>query len=430
MAEQTITNNGDEKKELMSGKPRKNAFIIILAILIVVAGVFNYFNNKSISQDETVKQEGLNEKKIKDSAQKSISIEEMTKAVERSEPTSSASNEEIDKLKKDLDKEKSRNKSIESLNNPPVNNSHNGDGYASVNGTNPNSPEELKRRNEEMIAGSQIYYSSTNKKGLLGLDQGGDEIQNLYKEQNNLLRDTLNQGSNVPDEKESSDILGKHPILKQDQDANWLKEQSQSQNSRQLEAVRVTKAINPNKTIYEGTVLPVAVTQVTSSDFPGKFAVKTTRPVYSRNGQVLLDRGATILGVANTNVRPGQERVQAAFYRIITNKGDSIYLSGMQGVDEEGVIGLNGDINNHYFKMFAASFGVALLQNIIQKNDNGITVNNPSGDVSISTGAVETLGDIAKTQLERNKTLPPTIKLIAGKEFNITVVKDIIVDVD
>jgi type IV secretion system protein VirB10 len=411
----------EEKEKLVAGKPRRNIYVVLVGMALVFTIGFAIFDQYNKSGETENDKEVANKLKVDESNSKSLSIEDMTKKVEREKPKDVRESEEVARLKQDLEKEK--RKSLNQLNSAQVNKSSDS---TNIDANEANSAyDNEKTRHVDAVSTSAIYSASSNSVSKKQPSDIDDEITKLYKEQNERL---MNLGNvSIPNDSEitKADI----PVtLKQDKDEQWLKNQSKLDATHQ--PIKVSKGSYPDKTIYESTVIPVVVSQVTSSDFPGKFKVATTRPIYSKSGKELLSKGSTILGMANTDVRPGQQRVQAAFYRIITPKGDSIYLPGMQGVDEEGIIGIKGDVNNHYFKMFASSFGIAFIQSLMTKNDSSVNVNNPSGSVSITTGAIETLGDVARTNLERNKTIPPTITLLPGMEFNITVVKDIVIDVE
>lgn len=416
MTTENISTSNVDKEKLIEGKPRKNIILVILGIVFLFAVVMTYINNSTKKEEASVNKEETDEKKITEASKKTISIEELTGKIERNKPKEEVESETIAKLKYDLEKEKSNKAKLDtSVTQSKVNNS---------NLNNANIVDE-KTAHEELVATSPIYLPSRGS-GLKNelTDNMQDVLNKLYQDQGKRIDDANIQAP--AGENGATNSLNSQLTTHQDRNTSWLTDQSSTDYTHA--PVKVNPAKNADNTIYEGTIIPVAVSQITSSDFPGKFKTVTTRPIYSKSGKILLAKGSTVLGIANTNVRPGQERVQAAFYRIITPKKDSIYLSGMQGVDEQGVIGVNGDVNNHYFKIFASSFGVALIQSLLTKNDNSVNVNNPSGDVTIETGAVKTIGDVATAQLERNKTIAPTITLKAGQEFNITVTKDILIE--
>ena len=115
----------------------------------------------------------------------------------------------------------------------------------------------------------------------------------------------------------------------------------------------------------------------------------------------------------------------AAFTRIIRPDGSSINLAGMPGADQIGQAGLQGDVNNHFWKMFSSSFLIAGVSWLFDKNsDNTVVVNNSTTQTPTEmTG--EILKDVSKTILDRNTTIQPTITIEKGQKLNVVVNKDI-----
>ncbi|CAM5523747.1 type IV secretion system protein VirB10 [Thauera mechernichensis] len=144
-----------------------------------------------------------------------------------------------------------------------------------------------------------------------------------------------------------------------------------------------------------------------------------------RSSTLMIPKGSKLIGQYNADIRIGQERMMAAFSRIIRPDGSSINLAGMPGADQIGQAGLHGDVNNHFWKMFSSSFLIAGVSWLFDKNsDNRVIVNNSTTQTPMEmTG--EILKDISKTILDRNTSIPPTITVEKGQKLNIIVNKDI-----
>jgi type IV secretion system protein VirB10 len=109
-----------------------------------------------------------------------------------------------------------------------------------------------------------------------------------------------------------------------------------------------------------------------------------------------------------------------AFERLILPDGTSFDLPPAPGSDMRGAAGIEGNVNNHFFKMFISSFFVAVLAD---------KTTMPSGQTNIgtsgpTTAAGQVLVDVSKSILERNRVIAPTITVPQGQRINVEVVSD------
>lgn len=176
-------------------------------------------------------------------------------------------------------------------------------------------------------------------------------------------------------------------------------------------------------TLIQGKVIPAVLGKSLNSDLPGDITAFTTTDIYdSISGQsLLIPKGSQLVGEYANAPRPGQVRLMFAFSRIVLPNGMSFALPGNKGQDGSGMSGLEGDVNNHYFKRFASAFFVAVLA---QKYDNqqvSGTVIQPAGP---QTAVGQVLTEIAKSDLNRNRDIPPTITIPSGTRINVQVAAD------
>jgi len=184
---------------------------------------------------------------------------------------------------------------------------------------------------------------------------------------------------------------------------------------------------HPGPVIHQGVIIPAVLLTALNSDLPGQISALVSMDVYDsvRSSTLMIPKGSKLIGQYNADIRIGQERMMAAFSRIIRPDGSSINLAGMPGADQIGQAGLHGDVNNHFWKMFSSSFLIAGVSWLFDKNsDNRVIVNNSTTQTPMEmTG--EILKDISKTILDRNTSIPPTITVEKGQKLNIIVNKDI-----
>jgi type IV secretion system protein TrbI len=73
--------------------------------------------------------------------------------------------------------------------------------------------------------------------------------------------------------------------------------------------------------------------------------------------------------------------------RIIFPNGESIDLQGMPGMDRQGYAGFNGNVNNHYLRLFGSAILMSIIgtsaQLAVPTSDNVLTP--PNSTTSLST---------------------------------------------
>ncbi|CAN7325922.1 TrbI/VirB10 family protein [Rhizobacter sp. LjRoot28] len=176
--------------------------------------------------------------------------------------------------------------------------------------------------------------------------------------------------------------------------------------------------------LYQGTVIPSVLTRRINSDMPGVVTARVSMDVYdSRTSRrLLLPKGALLVGAYNHDVKPGQSRLQFAFTKLKMPDGSTFDLPGAGGSDAAGQAGMEGDVDRHFLR----TFGSALLLGVIADRVTRIAA-LPSGG-SQGQGGISATGqvfvDTARAELERNKSIPPTVTLEEGTRLNVEVVRD------
>lgn len=184
-----------------------------------------------------------------------------------------------------------------------------------------------------------------------------------------------------------------------------------------------TMTVGSRYVLLQGKIIPAVLTRDINSDLPGEVTACSTIDVYDSivSQYLLVPRGSCFVGRYQNAVRAGQERLMFAFTRLMLPDGQSMDLPGMSGADLAGSAGVEGDVNNHFFKTFSASFLVAILA---ERAERGKTA--PQG--TTSPGAVSAAGqvlvDVGSTILQRNRSIPPTITVDKGTRINIDVTRD------
>lgn len=182
-------------------------------------------------------------------------------------------------------------------------------------------------------------------------------------------------------------------------------------------------------TIFEGSEIPVLTTRAISSDLPGQATALVRENVYDgiEGKTVLIPKGSKVVGAYNTDISVGQKTIQAAYNRIIFPNGQSIVIGGMPAAGVSGQAGLRDRVDTHFWEIFGSSFLIAGVSAIVDNSNRGNTIivgGSSTGD-AVTGAAGSVLSSTARTILQRNVNILPTIEIRPGLPFNITVTKDI-----
>lgn len=205
---------------------------------------------------------------------------------------------------------------------------------------------------------------------------------------------------------------------------SWMKEYAGE--IEQKAGGKVLRGYQPpsNLILHQGKVIPAVLGRQINSDLPGRITATTTVDIYDSlgKGQLLIPKGSTLDGQYDSEVKVGQSRILFGFERLILPDGTSFDLPPAPGSDLRGAAGITGDVNNHFFKMFASSLFIAFLAD---KTTPAQNVTNIGGGTT-TTAAGEVLVDVSKSILDRNKVIPPTITVPQGQRINVEVVSDMV----
>ncbi len=178
-----------------------------------------------------------------------------------------------------------------------------------------------------------------------------------------------------------------------------------------------------------GSVIPAIMIGGINSDLPGQVVGQVSRNVYdSASGDYLLvPAGAKVVGVYDSRVVYGQNRVLVAWERIIFPDGSSISLGAMPGTDGGGYSGFNDKVNRHFWPTFRD----ALFMSVISA---GAQLSQPqsSGDEGYSATQIaaaalgQQFSQVGAQMVQRNMDRQPTLEIRPGYQFNVMLTKDVI----
>jgi type IV secretion system protein TrbI len=184
--------------------------------------------------------------------------------------------------------------------------------------------------------------------------------------------------------------------------------------------------------INAGWEIPATMEQALDSDLPGEVKALVTSNVYdtATGRNVLIPRGARLVGEYNSQLGYGQDSVQVVWNRVIYPDGSSLDLSGMLGQDEHGLSGFRDKVDRHYRRLIGSAVLTSMLaaaSNISQNQNRSVLVYPSPGEVA-GSAVGQQVSDLGAQITRRNLNVQPTIKIPAGYRFNVRVNRDIVFD--
>jgi len=174
--------------------------------------------------------------------------------------------------------------------------------------------------------------------------------------------------------------------------------------------------------IYEGSFLEAVLVTQLSGDFPGPVLAQVSVPFYSRDRQqILVPRGARLVGTAQQVTTRDQGRLSVGFHRLIFPDGRWLTLTFL-GLNQLGESGLKDRINRHYLSLFAATGAVGLLSGLTLRGGDPYR----GGLAGFRSGAGQGLGQGAMRIMDRFLNRLPTITIRAGHRLRIWFTSDVL----
>lgn len=280
-----------------------------------------------------------------------------------------------------------------------------------------------------MVVGSGVKPGSSSSASLAEIRQMEKDMQAAQERATQQREHLMRTGgaSSGPSPFQQGPSGSPASPSQQTPDARWLAGQGSASESPILTAKQA-----PSKNmILQGTVLPAVLITEINSDLPGQLTAQITMDVYDsiRGDHLLIPKGSRLVGQYNNDIRLGQERVMAAFKRLILPNGTYVDLQGMSISDAQGQSGVTGDVDNHFWKMFGPSLFSAGLAYLFQRNqgDSNTTVNvYGSSQQGFTSAAGQILVDTSKKITDRTANIPPTITIKQGYKFNVIASRDIV----
>lgn len=181
-----------------------------------------------------------------------------------------------------------------------------------------------------------------------------------------------------------------------------------------------TALANRSMVLPKGSTIDCALQTRLDSTVPGMTACVVTRNIYSENGKVLLiERGSTMTGEYQANMRQGMARIFVLWSRLKTTQGVLVDLDS-PGADPLGGSGLPGHVDDHFWKRFGGSLMLSFVDDAARLATQG----NNSTTVNLSS-TTDTAQNMAAEALKSTINIPPTLTKNQGEQISIYVARDL-----
>ena len=180
-------------------------------------------------------------------------------------------------------------------------------------------------------------------------------------------------------------------------------------------------------TLFAGTILPCVLTQGINSDLPGQIGCLIAENVFDTvtGRYLLIPQGTRAIGLYDSHVTYGQNRVLIVWTRLVRPDGSALSLEGMPGVDLSGYAGATGHVNYHYWRLLSG----VVLGSVIGAGAQiavGANSQNPGFAALALQGAGENINEAGQQITRKNLAIQPTIEIPPGARLNIFTTKDLI----
>jgi type IV secretory pathway VirB10-like protein len=177
--------------------------------------------------------------------------------------------------------------------------------------------------------------------------------------------------------------------------------------------------------VQAGAVIPAALVTGIRSDLPGQVTAQVTENVYdSPTGKYLLiPQGARLIGLYDSQISFGQDRVQLVWTRLIMPNGRSIVLERQPGADTQGFAGLEDEVDHHWRRLFAA----AALSTLLGVGSE-LGASSTDSDIvrALRRGSSDSLNQTGQQVVRRNLNIQPTITVRPGFPVRVIVNRDLV----
>jgi type IV secretion system protein VirB10 len=251
---------------------------------------------------------------------------------------------------------------------------------------------------------------------------------NSYANSDNLS--TL--GSSNNNTNSSQDLASLQNMMsdqnKQMRKEKFLKEASNNDNTY-LPSL-LSDPISPYE-VKAGGVIPAIMISGINSNLPGQIIAQVRENVYDSvsSNHLLIPQGTKLIGIYDSQIAYGQQRVLVVWNRLIMPNGSSMDLKGMTGSDQAGYGGFEDQVDHHYFRTFSSAIMMSMISTGATITSGKQATNNQNQQSAKDNMAANLANQLAQTStslINKNLNIQPEIKIRPGYLFNVMINRDLV----
>lgn len=231
---------------------------------------------------------------------------------------------------------------------------------------------------------------------------------------------TFYSDSNSTKSTSANDAQGIHSTLVgKDLNSGFLNQQED------ITSVSAKQLPHPRLTVPAGEMIPATLETAINSDLAGMVRAIITRDVYSLEGNnLLIHKGATLVGQFNSSVNQGQSRVFVVWNRVQMTNGVIVTLNS----PSTDTIGRSGQAADYIDRHFFERFGTGALLSVLGAYAAAGGVNGQDAYNSGSQYRMNIANNFQQTAnqtLEKDMQTNPTLQINQGTQINVFVAHDL-----
>jgi type IV secretion system protein VirB10 len=195
-----------------------------------------------------------------------------------------------------------------------------------------------------------------------------------------------------------------------------------------------------SRLITQGKIIDAVLETPINTDVPGMIRAVVSRDIYAESGRmILIPKGSRLVGTYNSFIIRGNKRVNVIWSRVIRPDGIDVMIRS-PGVNQLGVAGVEGEVDNKYMEIFTSAFLVSAINIAIAAgvdsidNDQKTETQNTDGSTTTETNAkqeaalkaLDMFGNAGTGIINSFLNLKPTITINQGARVNVFVNRDLV----
>jgi type IV secretion system protein VirB10 len=218
--------------------------------------------------------------------------------------------------------------------------------------------------------------------------------------------------------------LGRNPAAPAEKDDEFTAAMTASGVGAPAKAHRMR---HPALTVPVGVIIQCILQTAINSELMGNVDCVLPTPVMSADGTVeLMGKGTTVTGQVRSGLRRGQNRLFILWVTARTPENVTVNLVS-PAADELGRAGVDGYVNDHFWKMLLTAGLFSLIENGPLLATQALQNANKNGNNNINsyTNFLTPTQSLANTILQDDLHIPPTLEKNHGDIVTIFVVRDL-----